>query len=259
MPRRIGQQRGDMAQDLPRLDWPRLDWQRHAIFLDFDGTLAPIVPRPEQAAVSGRTREAVARMLEKTGGALAILSGRDLSDLDAKLAPLRPPAAASHGVVRRDGTGAVRRDEAAAGRLIAAVEQMEAFGRPRDLLIERKAGAVTVHYRNHPEAGDAARALVDDIVRDGEGLRAIHGNMVSEVAVAGANKGLALDAFMAEPPFAGRTPFVAGDDTTDEDAFEAAQGRGGLALKIGQGPSAARLRVPGIGDFLDWLHRASES
>jgi trehalose 6-phosphate phosphatase len=83
--------------------------------------------------------------------------------------------------------------------------------------------------------------------------------MVSEVAVAGANKGLALDAFMAEPPFAGRTPFVAGDDTTDEDAFEAAERRGGLALKIGHGPSVATLRVPVIEDFLDWLHRAAES
>ena len=117
---------------------------------------------------------------------------------------------------------------------------------------------MTVHYRNHPEAGDASRALVDEIVRGAEGLRAIHGNMVSEVAVAGADKGSALDAFMAEPPFAGRTPFVAGDDTTDEDAFRAARRRGGLALKIGAGPSAAGLRAGRIEEFLDWLHRAAE-
>jgi trehalose 6-phosphate phosphatase len=254
----MSQQRGDMGGDLPRPDWPRLDWRTHAIFLDFDGTLAPIVPRPEQAAIAERTRGAVAAMMEKTGGALAILSGRDLDDLDGRLAPLRLPAAASHGVVRRDGAGTVRRDPHAAGKLAAAADRMEEFGRSRDLLIERKAGAVTVHYRNHPEAGDAARALVDDIVSDAEGLRAIHGNMVSEVAVAGANKGVALDAFMAEPPFAGRTPFMAGDDTTDEDAFEAAQARGGLALKIGRGSSVARLRVDAIEDFLDWLHRAAE-
>lgn len=246
-----------MDNDLPTPDWPRLDWQGHAIFLDFDGTLAPIVPRPDQAAMDERTREAVALMLEKTGGALAILSGRDLDDLDRRLAPLRPPAGASHGVVRRDATGTVRRDESAAEKLAAAADRMEDFARPRDLLIERKAGAVTVHYRNHPEAGDAARGLVDGIVRAAEGLRAIHGKMVSEVAVAGAHKGHALDAFMAEPPFAGRTPFVAGDDTTDEDAFEAAQRHGGLALKIGDGPSAARLRAARIEDFLDWLHRAA--
>jgi trehalose 6-phosphate phosphatase len=69
---------------------------------------------------------------------------------------------------------------------------------------------------------------------------------------------VALDAFMAEAPFAGRTPFVAGDDTTDEDAFRAAQRRGGLALKIGDGPSAAGLRAARIEAFLDWLHRAAE-
>ncbi len=247
-----------MDDDLPRSDWPRLDWQQHAIFLDFDGTLAPIVPRPEQAAMGERTREAVTLMLEKTGGALAILSGRDLDDLDARLAPLRLPAAASHGVVRRDGAGIVRRDESAAEDLAAAAGRMEEFASPRDLLIERKAGAVTVHYRNHPEAADDSRAVVDEIVAGSQGLRAIHGNMVSEVAIAGVDKGHALDAFMAEQPFAGRTPFFAGDDTTDEDAFEAAQRRGGLALKIGAGPSAARLRAARIEDFLDWLHGAAE-
>ena len=246
-----------MGDDHPQAEWPRLDWRTHAVFLDVDGTLAPIVPRPEQAAVSPETRAAVAWLIEATGGALAVLSGRDLADLDRMLAPLRPPAAASHGVVRRDGRGNVRRDEGAAGRLAAAAERMEQFAGPRDLLIERKAGAVTVHYRNHPDAGDAARALVDEIVAGSQGLRAIHGNMVSEVAVAEANKGHALEAFMAEPPFAGRTPFVAGDDTTDEDAFEAAQRLGGLALKIGEGPSAARLRVAEIGGFLDWLHAAA--
>ena len=239
-------------------DLPRLDWRTHAVFLDFDGTLAPIVPRPEQAAPSERTRAAVAVLHERAGGALAILSGRDLDDLDARLAPLRLPAAASHGVVRRDGTGAIQRDEGASERLAAAAGRLEEFARPRDLLIERKAGAITVHYRNHPEEGRASRALVDDIVRGAEGLRAIHGNMVSEVAVAGANKGVALDAFMAEPPFAGRTPLVAGDDTTDEDAFDAAQARGGLALKIGPGPSVARHRADTIEGFLDWLHRAAE-
>ncbi len=238
-------------------DLPRLDWRTHAVFLDVDGTLAPIVPRPDEAAISAETRDAVARLTEATGGALAVLSGRDLADLDRMLAPLRLPAGASHGVVRRDGRGGIRRDETAAARLAEAAGRMEEFARPRDLLIERKAGAVTVHYRNKPEAGDAARALVDEIVAGSQGLRAIHGNMVSEVAVAEANKGRALDAFMAEPPFAGRTPFMAGDDTTDEDAFEAAQARGGLALKIGTGPSAARLRVPEIGVFLDWLHAAA--
>ena len=239
-------------------DLPRLDWDRHALFLDFDGTLAPIVPRPEDAAASPETRRAVERIVERTGGAVAILSGRDLTDLDARLAPLKLPAAGSHGVVRRDAAGQLRRDAATGEELAAACSRVEEFAAQHGLLVERKAGAVTLHYRNKPEAADPSRELADEIVAATEGLRAIHGNMVSEIAVLAANKGHALDAFMDEPPFAGRIPVMAGDDTTDEDAFEAAQRRGGIGLKIGTGPSIANARAETIEGFLAWLHRAAE-
>lgn len=238
-------------------DLPRPDWDRHALFLDFDGTLAPIVPRPEDAAASPETRCAVERIVRRTGGAVAMLSGRDLTDLDARMAPLKLPAAGSHGVVRRDAQGRLHRDEATGEELAHATERVEAFARRHGLLVERKAGAVTVHYRAQPHAAEDSRALADEIVAATQGLRAIHGNMVSEIAVLAANKGHALDAFMDEPPFAGRVPIMAGDDTTDEDAFEAAQRRGGIGLKIGTGETLARARVPRIEDFLAWLARVA--
>lgn len=236
---------------------PRLDWSRHALFLDFDGTLAPIVPRPEDAAASPETRRAVEAIIEKTGGAVALLSGRDLTDLDKRIAPLKPPAAGSHGVVRRDAAGRLHQDAATGEELAAATARIEEFARQHGLLVERKSGAVTVHYRNLPDAAVPSRALADEIVAATQGLRAIHGNMVSEIAVLAANKGHALDAFMAEPPFAGRIPVMAGDDTTDEDAFEAAQRHGGIGLKIGTGRTAATARVGTIDEFLAWLHRAA--
>ena len=258
----------DHPSDLPREDirdgpgavspnLPRLDWRRHALFLDFDGTLAPIVPRPEDAAASAETRRAVETIMARTGGAVALLSGRDLTDLDARIAPLKPPAAGSHGVVRRDAAGRLRRDEASGEELAEATARVEDFARRHGLLVERKAGAVTVHYRAQPDAAAASRALADEIVAATQGLRAIHGNMVSEIAVLAANKGHALDAFMAEPPFAGRIPVMAGDDTTDEDAFRAAQRHGGIGLKIGAGPTAATHRAATIDDFLAWLHGAA--
>lgn len=236
-----------------------LDWDRHALFLDFDGTLAPIVPRPEDAAASAETRRAVERIAGRTGGAVALLSGRDLRDLDARVAPLKLPAAGSHGVVRRDGKGRLHHDEATGDELAQACARVEAFAGEHGLLVERKAGAVTVHYRSKPDAADRSRALADEIVAATQGLRAIHGNMVSEIAVLAANKGHALDAFMAEPPFAGRVPVMAGDDTTDEDAFGAAARHGGMGLKIGPGPTAAGTRFDTIEAFLDWLHRAAEA
>lgn len=237
---------------------PTLDWTRHALFLDFDGTLAPIVARPEDAAASPETVRAVERLVEKTGGALALLSGRDLTDLDARVAPLKLPAAGSHGVVRRDAAGRLHRDEASGEELAHAIERVEAFARRHDLYVERKAGAVTVHYRSAPDAAGPSRALADEIIAATQGLRAIHGNMVSEIAVLAANKGHALEAFLEEPPFAGRIPVMAGDDTTDEDAFEAAQRRGGVGLRIGDAPSVATARAPTIETFLEWLRRAAE-
>src|SRR5690625_1567371 len=233
------------------------DWQRNALFLDFDGTLAPIVPRPEDAAASADTCRAVARIAELAGGAVAILSGRDLADLDRRLAPLNLPAAGSHGAVRRDASGRLHRTEISAPELAGAVTLLEQFAAPRDLLVEHKTGAVTVHYRNRPEQADSARKLVDAITADAPALRAIHGNMVSEIATRSANKGHAHREFMEEPTFAGHVPVMVGDDTTDEDAFRMAAALGGVGLKIGAGETAATYRVSEIGDFLDWLHRSA--
>lgn len=232
---------------------PRPAWDRHALFLDFDGTLAPIVPRPEDAATSAATRRAVERIALRAGGAVAILSGRDLADLDARLAPLALPAAGSHGVVRRDARGVVHRDAEAGEALGPVIGRVEEFARRHELRVERKSGAVALHYRQRPDHATAARRLADEIAAAMAGLRAIHGNMVSEIVVMAADKGRALDAFMAEAPFAGRLPVMAGDDTTDEDAFRAAQRQGGIGLKIGPGETVAAYRLAGIEAFLEWL------
>lgn len=233
------------------------DWRRNALFLDFDGTLAPIVPRPEDAAASAETHRAVARIAKLAGGAVAILSGRDLVDLDRRLAPLSLPAAGSHGAVRRDASGKLHRVEISVDELAEAITRLEDFARQRDLLVEHKTGAVTVHYRNRPEQAEQARELVDAIIADTPTLRAIHGNMVSEIATLSANKGHALRDFMDEPPFAGRVPVMVGDDTTDEDAFRMAETFGGIGIKIGAGKTTAIYRFGEIGDFLAWLQRAA--
>lgn len=233
------------------------DWRRNALFLDFDGTLAPIVPRPEDAAASAETSRAVERIAELAGGAVAILSGRDLVDLDQLLAPLHLPAAGSHGAVRRDASGTLHGVEISDEELARATERLEQFAGAHDLLVEHKTGAVTVHYRNRPEHAEPARKLVDEITTTTSGLRAIHGNMVSEIATESANKGHALQAFMQEAPFAGRVPIMIGDDTTDEDAFSAAQALGGAGLKIGAGETVARHRLDTIDDFLAWLRSSA--
>lgn len=242
-------------------DWTRqfdsLNWSEHALFLDFDGTLAPIVPRPADAVIDRRTREALDRMREKTRGALAILSGRDLDDLDQRLAPLRLPAAGSHGMELRDVSGRHHLIGAGSATLNPVVAGLTAFAEHEGLLVERKAGAVAIHYRGRPELANRCREIVEGLAAASDTLRAVHGHQVSEVVLRGIDKGRALRAFLAQEPFAGRVPVAVGDDTTDEDAFSAAQGAGGLGIKIGPGDTCALLRLPGIKAFLDCFHRVA--
>lgn len=174
------------------------------------------------------------------------------------LPPLVLPAAGSHGAERRGADGRVTRNPDGQALLDAAAERIGAFANDTGLLVERKAGAVTLRYRSHPETAGACRDLIDGLAFAQSGLRALHGDMVSELALPDAHKGRALDAFMAEPPFRGRTPVAVGDDTTDEDALAAAQALRGIGILIGPGVTVATIRMPDIDSFLDRLHAAAE-
>ncbi|MEQ9124472.1 MAG: trehalose-phosphatase, partial [Alphaproteobacteria bacterium] len=142
---------------------PAPDLEATAMFLDFDGTLAPIAPRPDLARIGDETRATLARLEAALAGALAIVSGRSLADLDALLAPLVLPAAGSHGLERRTASGAI---EAADGgpALQAEIDRIAAFGARHGLLVERKRAGVAVHYRERPELEAECLAEVDAAV-----------------------------------------------------------------------------------------------
>jgi len=229
----------------------KLDPAETALFLDFDGTLAPIVARPEMAAMAPVTRKALRAAQAACGGAVALVSGRSLADLERLSAPLGLPLAGSHGLERKDASGRVHGFEATENPMVAAA--LEAYAGRHDLLLERKPAGLALHFRNRPELEAEARALAAEIA-EGHGLRIIQGHMVSELTQAGVNKGTAVAAFMAEPPFAGRRPVAVGDDTTDEDAIAAAQDLGGTGVRIGGTDSYAAVRFDTIDDFLAWFH-----
>lgn len=233
-----------------------LDPKETALFIDFDGTLTPIVARPELARPAPETLRLLSRLAERHDGAVAVLSGRRLADLDELLAPLRLPAAGSHGVERRDAGGRAHLEAPDEAAFRPLYETLAAFARRERLLLEPKPGGAALHFRSRPELETECRALADRLVDGRDDLRVIHGSMVAEIAPARGDKGTALSAFMTEPPFLGRTPVAVGDDTTDEDAFAAAQELGGVGIRIGFGPSGARCRLPDIDAFLAWL-RAS--
>lgn len=231
----------------------RLDPDSTAFFLDFDGTLVDIVARPQDVVLEARTRAVLGDLMALTGGAVALVSGRELADLDALVAPLELPAAGSHGSELRLVPGGPVDEAEGHAALHRAEPEIGAFAEAHGLLLERKRGALSLHYRSHPELEEEARALVARLAEGTDELRTIDGNMITELALAGFDKGKAVARMLASPPFAGRTPLVAGDDTTDEDAFAEVLRRGGIAIKVGRGETCAGCRAADTGEFLDWL------
>lgn len=225
-----------------------------ALFLDFDGTLAEIVDRPEAVTVTPAVHRSLARLQENTGGALAIITGRPIGDIDRFLAPLKLPAAGVHGLERR----------AANGRTVTApidAPMLEELRRRLSgvvdaepgLMLEVKTGSMALHYRRRPELERLCLEAVEKIVAGLDGLEVLHGKMVVEIKAGRSTKGDAIAAFMEESPFRGRLPLFAGDDRTDEDAFAEIARLNGVSIKIGAGGTRAAFRARGVAQFHRWL------
>ena len=236
------------AADLPELSG---DW---AFFLDVDGTLLEIAARPDGVRVDAAVRQLLDEVRAAAGGALALISGRTVADLDALFAPLVLPAAGQHGVERRDAAGRIHRhafDEAPLRRVAA---QLAAFARERGLLFENKGHALALHYRLAPAQAGAARAEMERAARElGQDFDVLAGKSVFELKPCGRDKGVAVEEYLAEAPFAGRTPVFVGDDVTDEFGFGVVNRLAGHSIKVGEGASAARWRLEAPAAVRAWI------
>jgi trehalose 6-phosphate phosphatase len=229
-----------------------------ALFLDFDGTLVEIAPSPELVRVPRELPPLLEKRQRERGGALAVLSGRPLAELDRLLDPWRGPAAGLHGSERRraDGRIARARNARAAQALSRLRPRLEAFAaRDPGLRLEDKGAALALHYRFAPRYEAELRAFAFGLLGEAAGaLRVIDGKRVLEFAPAGSSKGTAIAAFLAEPPFRGRPPVFVGDDATDEDGFAAVNRRGGISIRVGPPQETkARFRFPAVAAALAWL------
>lgn len=232
---------------------PALRLRDCAFFFDIDGTLAEICARPEEASVPQGRLSLLHSLFRACDGALAIISGRRLADIDRLLAPLLLPAAGIHGGERRRADGTVHRSEARLPAELGLRVRYWVDQHPGAFLEAKGDTAVALHYRQCPEFEPEAARLASALSEDYPLWAAQPGKCVIEIKPGNVNKGAALRAFMTETPFQGRLPVFAGDDLTDEQGFDAAQALGGMGIKIGAGPTCARYRLPNVDAVGEWL------
>jgi trehalose 6-phosphate phosphatase len=230
------------------------DASAYGFFFDFDGTLTEIAETPGSVIVEDRARQALESLFRTSSGAVAIVTGREIDAIDTFLAPLKLPVAGVHGYERRNGQDTVSA-HASDGSAVRSFERiLKSFvDHNPGLLLEKKRGAIALHYRLRPELESLCVSLVEDVAARLPDVVMTRGKKVIETRLHKATKGTAISDFLKEPPFRGRVPFFAGDDVTDEDAFTAVNSLGGISIKVGPGESVARSRVNSVDEFLTWL------
>ena len=229
---------------------------RYAYFLDVDGTLVNLAASPESVRIDRRLPAQLRRLARRAGGAVALISGRSLHDLDRLFPGLHLPAAGQHGVERRTAAGRRTRARAQASRLDAARRGLRPWLRRHAALqLEDKGLSLALHYRRAPHLADvAARAMQRAHALAGRAFVQQRGKYVIELTPAGRHKGAAVRAFLLEYPFRGRIPVFVGDDVTDERGFAEVQAVGGIGIKVGRGHTAAHWRVSGAAAVRRWLN-----
>jgi trehalose 6-phosphate phosphatase len=214
-----------------------LKLERTALFLDVDGTLLDLAPRPGAVFVPPSLIDSLAKADDALGGALALVSGRPIDDLDRLFAPLQLRASGVHGAQTRFSPNNPREaDEEAQGlprKLWMALTEV-LFDFP-GTFAENKRYSFAVHYRTVPMLKPRLREALQGLLRKYADLQLdmIHGHSVFEIKPRGFDKGKAIERFIAREPFLGRVPVFIGDDVTDESGFATVVSYGGRAFSVG--------------------------
>lgn len=230
----------------------------HALFLDFDGTLTELAPRPEAVRIASGLIPTLSALHAHLGGALAIVTGRPEVDIDGFLAPLQLPLASEHGAQYRLSDAS--RPAVAPPDLDLVRRAAEALAASHPgVLVEHKRASVALHYRLAPHLEPLCHDALLNAMQGLDGVELLPGKCVFEVKPRGVHKGQAILDFMTQPPFAGRTPVFVGDDVTDEAGFAAVHSLGGWGIKVGEGPTMAQHRCMTPAALRGWLSAARTS
>ena len=236
----------------------KLDPNAVALFLDVDGTLLEIRNNPADVSADANLVGLLETCFDLLGGAMALVSGRSVAEIDRIFAPAVFPVAGAHGAELRFDGGkivSVAHDPLPQDALVSIQDFAAAH---EGLLLEHKRGGVSLHYRRAPELESRCRELVTRVLAEiGDSFRLISGKMGFEIAPFAYDKGAAIRTFLENPPFAGRVPVFLGDDVTDEDGFRVVNELAGTSIRIGDiEHSAAHYRLDDVAAVRPWLDDA---
>ncbi len=223
----------------------------NALFLDFDGTLAPLQDEPDAVHLPEQGAALLLKLNDILAGGLVLISGRGVADLSART-PQELLRIGAHGLeICEPGQSAEASEQALPETLTIGIENA-LKGLP-GVRLEEKGQVAAIHYRQNPAAGPNLLENLSALIETEPEYRIQHGKMVIELKPAGANKGVALRTICARPAFKDRCPIMVGDDTTDEDAIRAAQALGGYGIKVGDGETSADYRLADPGAVWTWI------
>jgi trehalose 6-phosphate phosphatase len=232
-----------------------IDPDRVAILLDVDGTIVDMAATPQSVVVQPSLLRTLSTLHARTEGALALVSGRLVENLDQLFAPLSLPCVGGHGVESRSAATAPLRRRAVELSPTLKNQVVEAAAVDPRIIIEDKGSSLAVHFRLAPDREQLINTKIGAIVEraNTETIEMLCGNAVIEIKPRAFNKGTAVRELMRIPPFAGRTPLFVGDDVTDESVFAILPELGGYGYSVGRD-------VPGVSgvfrapqDVRDWL------
>ena len=209
------------------------DIQQVALFLDVDGTLYDIESSPSLIKPCFKLQKKLQTIRNRLGGALALVSGRSLDDLDRIFDNNKIPLAGNHGAQLRD---ALRTNEyqADTGNIKGIAHKIkELLNEQKNIEIENKGSNLTIHFRNSTIDRREINRIIMELVKCDPSLTFLKGKEVLEVKPLSHNKGTAISYFMKTKPFIKRRPIFIGDDVTDEDGFETVNNKGGWSVRVG--------------------------
>ena len=246
----------DRASQRPPPPSPAEDW---ALFLDVDGCLLDLAHAPDAVVVPTGLPATLSALAERLDGAMALISGRALANVERLFGALHLPIAGLHGLERRSTVRTQPAPEPPPAWSVVREDAQRIIDLHPGTLFEDKGAALALHWRNAPHAADRLQAFAAATLPRLPGYRLQHGNHVVELRPDAGDKGSAITALLEEPPFKGRVPVFAGDDITDEAGFAAVNARGGLSVLVGdRRPSCAHYALPDPAAVRTWLAGANE-